>query len=147
MRAKILIAVFALLMPSQALGASPGSCTATATSDVASARLSLLARGFNLTGWMDNGSRRRPDFALLGMLRARGLTHVRLPVAAEPLLGAFSDRQTVADQLKELDFALQTLLKIGFAVSLDVHPGGKFSRLHASDPDEGFRLLQSLWET
>jgi endoglucanase len=145
MRAKILIAVFALLVPSQALGESR-SCAPTPTSDVASSRLSLMARGFNLTGWMDGGSR-RPDFALLAKLRARGLTHVRLPVTPEPLLSAFSDHQTIASQLKELDFALQTLLKIGFAVSLDVHPGGKFSRLHVSDPDAGFRLLQSLWET
>jgi endoglucanase len=147
MRAKILVAVFALLVPSQALGQSHSSCAAMATPDVASSRLSLLARGFNLTGWMDGESRRRPDFALLGMLRARGLTHVRLPVAAEPLLDFFSDRQAIENQLKELDFALQTLLKIGFGVSLDVHPGGKFSRLHASNPDEGFRLLQSLWKT
>jgi endoglucanase len=147
MRAKILLAVLALLVPSQALGESQSSCVANATSGVAGSRLSLLARGFNLTGWMDGESRRRPDFALLGMLQARGLTHVRLPVAPELLLGSFSDRHAIANQLNELDFAIQKLLEIGFGVSLDVHPGGKFSRLHASNPDEGFRLLQSLWRT
>lgn len=147
MRAKILLAVLALLLPSQSFAESQNSCVANATSGVAGARLSLLARGFNLTGWMDGESRRRPDFALLGMLQARGLTHVRLPVAPELLLDSFSDRHAIASQLNELDFAVRKLLDIGFGVSLDVHPGGKFSRLHASNPDEGFRLLQSLWRT
>jgi endoglucanase len=148
MRAKILLAALSLLvLPSQSFGESQNSCVANPTSGVAGSRLSLLARGFNLTGWTDGESRRRPDFALLGMLQARGLTHVRLPVAPELLLDSFSDRHAIASQLNELDFAIQKLLDIGFSVSLDVHPGGKFSRLHASNPDEGFRLLQSLWRT
>ena len=50
MRAKVLLAVLALLVPSQALGESQNSCVANATSGVAGSRLSLLARGFNLTG-------------------------------------------------------------------------------------------------
>ena len=60
------------------------------------------------------------------MLHARGLTHVRLPVAPEPSPNSFSDHRAIAkSSLNELDFALQKLLDIGFAVSLDVlDPGG-----------------------
>ena len=56
MRAKILLAVLILLLPSQSLAESQNSCVANATSGVAGPRLSLLARGFNLTGWLDGES-------------------------------------------------------------------------------------------
>ena len=138
MRAKVLLAVLTLLIPSQALGEGRSSCVANATSAL-QARGCLCWRGASISPGDGGESRRRPDFSLLGMLQARGLTHIRLPVAPEFLLESFSDRHAIANQLNELDFAIQKLLDIGFAVSLDVHPGGKFPacmhpiRMRASD--------------
>jgi endoglucanase len=121
----------------------PARC---ATYGLPADRFALLARGFNLTGWLSGDDPRRPDLALLARLRARGFTHIRLPVAAERLLDTFSSRQNMSRQLAELDFALAELIQIGFGVSLDLHPAGPLSRLHAADPEAGYRLIATLWQ-
>src|SRR3954447_18745380 len=73
---------------------------------VAPSRLATLARGFNLTGWLDSASPRAPDEkALAGLLR-RGFTHIRLPVTPETISTAFSSPDQVAAQLKMLDHAI-----------------------------------------
>ncbi len=95
---------------------------------------------------MSGETTRRPDRAALAGLRARGFTHIRLPVAAERLLTAFGSGDAVARQLAELDTAVDTLIGLGFGVSLDLHPGDRFGRLHVSDPDRGFALIETLWQ-
>src|SRR5712691_1559348 len=112
---------------------------------VKSERIATLSRGFNLTGWMDGETPRRPDERVLAGLRARGFTHIRLPVTPERLLAAFSSRDDVARQLAELDTAIDDLTGLGFGVSIDLHPGDRFGRLHAADPDRGFELIDALW--
>src|SRR5712692_2922088 len=112
---------------------------------VASERLAILARGFNLTGWMSGETPRRPDQLVLASLRARGFAHIRLPVTAERLLTVFSSHDDVVRQLTELDAAVETLIGVGYGVSLDLHPGDRFGRLHVSDPRRGFELLETLW--
>src|SRR5712692_9047312 len=112
---------------------------------VASERLATLARGFNLTGWMSGETPRRPDQLVLASLRARGFAHIRLPVTAERLLTVFSSHDDVVRQLTELDAAVETLIGVGHGVSLDLHPGDRFGRLHVSDPRRGFELLETLW--
>jgi len=123
------------------------ACAQRPSAGVAGERLALLSRGFNLTSWMSGEATRRPDQAVLANLRARGFTHIRLPVAAERLLTAFGSRDGVARQLTELDTAVDTLIRLGFGVSLDLHPGDRFGRLHASDPSRGFELIEPLWQT
>ena len=114
-------------------------------SAVPPARLALLARGFNLTGWLDGATTRRPDLASLADLRRRGLTHVRLPVTPERLLEAFSGAARVRRDLDELDRAIDSLIGLGFGVSLDLHPGGKLGPLQVADPQTAFSLLDGLW--
>src|SRR5712691_6898356 len=91
---------------------SPPSTTAPACEariGVPPSRLAALARGFNLPGWLEGGTPRRPDTGVLAGLRARGFSHIRLPVGAERLMEEFSLRTDVARQLAELDLAVDTL--------------------------------------
>src|SRR5262245_26642501 len=114
---------------------------------VPATRLATMARGFNLTGWLEGPSPRPPDErALAGLLR-RGMTHIRLPVTPEKLSEAFSTRDQVAAQLKTLDYAIDRLIGLGFGVSLDVHPGDRIGRLHVADPERAFETLKTVWLT
>jgi endoglucanase len=121
------------------------SCSAQADTGVPASRLAALARGFNLPGWLEGSTPRRPDMAVLASLHARGFTHIRLPVGAELLMEELNPGGDVARQLAELDFAIDRLTRLGFAVSIDVHPGGNFSQLHVAQPERAFALLESLW--
>lgn len=107
--------------------------------------MAMLARGFNLTGWLDGKETRRPDPLALADLRRRGFTHIRLPVAAERLMEAFSAPADVVRDLAELDRAIDMLLAAGFAVSLDLHPGGWLGPLHVAQPDRALELIENLW--
>jgi endoglucanase len=136
-------------LPAEATGVHAGqpACGVKDPGGVPAARLDALARGFNLTGWLDGAAVRRPDERVLAALRARGFTHVRLPVTAERVMAAFTGRDDVERRLAELDRALGTLLALGFAVSLDVHPGHELSRLHAAEPRRGLALIEALWRS
>jgi endoglucanase len=138
----LVLAVVALLPVIAQAADSRRRCDAQA---VPGERLSRLARGFNLTSWLSSDNPRRPDLAVLASLHTRGFTHIRLPVAPEPLMAAFSRREAVEQRLAELDFALSSLIGLGFGVSLDLHPGGRLGRLHAASPPEGYRLIAKLW--
>jgi endoglucanase len=114
---------------------------------VAPTRLATLARGFNLTGWLEGPTPRAPDErALAGLLR-RGMTHIRLPVTPEKLSEAFSRRDQIDAQLKTLDYAIDRLIGLGFGVSLDLHPGDRIGRLHVAEPDRAFDILKAVWLT
>jgi endoglucanase len=130
---------------SSGAGAQARSCHSTAVSSVPATRLAVLARGFNLTGWLDGEETRRPDFAVLASLRRRGFTHIRLPVTAERLVPALSGAPEIAQRIGELDSAIDKLIALGFGVSLDFHPGNKLSRLHVAEPERAFGLMQALW--
>jgi endoglucanase len=129
-----------------AVGEGGSSCAAIEIS-VPEDRLASLARGFNLNGWLDGPETRRPDFELLADLRKRGFTHIRLAVAPERLLSAFGTAEQVAQNFGELDTAIRRLLGLGFAVSLDIHPGQGLGGLQTAKPEQAFRLLDQLWRT
>jgi endoglucanase len=120
-------------------------CAFLGATGVPAQRLAALARGFNLPGWLDGGATRRPDPGTLAALHRRGFTHVRLPVTPERLIAAFSAPADVARDRAELDAALDRLLAIGFSVSLDLHPGERLNRLHTSEPERAFALIDALW--
>jgi endoglucanase len=121
------------------------ACEARPSAGVPAARLAILARGFNLTGWLDGPTVRRPDERVLATLRSRGFTHIRLPVTAERLMEAFSNPDEVGRRLTELDRALGTLLRLGYGISLDLHPGDRLGRLHVADPNGALELIDVLW--
>jgi len=111
---------------------------------VPSDSIKALARGFNAAGWMD-GVGPPPPTDLLRSLRKAGMTHVRLPVTAELVMRRFSPVDELDTQLGALDGALTELIGLGYRVSVDLHPGGKFSRLHHDDPDAAMLALRDAW--
>jgi endoglucanase len=142
---KVLLLGTALALVPSVVSAQRSRCDFLAQSTVPAERLTALARGFNLTGWLDGEETRRPNTETLRALHRRGFTHVRLPVMPERLLVEFSNPADVARDRAELEAALDVLIAIGFAVSLDVHPGGRFEGLHKDEPSRAFALLDALW--
>src|SRR5665213_2832564 len=116
------------------LAAIPNPAAATAceyrTGSVPPQAIASLSRGFNLAGWLDGPESIPPDIAVLRSLRRAGMTHIRLPVWAERVMLRFSPQRDVDDELRSLDSALTLLLAQGYHVSVDLHPGERFSRLH-----------------
>lgn len=140
--------VFALSVgaaPVGAAGLQDAACQIRVHSDVPAPRLMAVARGFNLTGWLDQAEPRRPDLRTLQRLQERGFTHVRLPVKAELLMAAYTEPWLLRQHWQELAEAVDTLLGLGWTVSIDVHPGADFGKLHRTEPEHGFALLSALW--
>jgi endoglucanase len=108
------------------------------------ARLAALARGFNADGWI-NGAQPPPPLALLASLRKAGMSHVRLPVPAEQVMQRFASAPERAARLGMVDAALKTLLGLGYAVSVDLHPGEKFNALHKADAAASMQAMQDAW--
>jgi endoglucanase len=107
--------------------------------------LKALARGFNLDGWLAGPQSIAPDLEVLRALRQAGMSHVRLPVAAELVMRRFSSASVVSEQLKAIEAALRELLSLGYRVSVDLHPGERFNRLHRDDPAAALEALQDAW--
>ena len=112
---------------------------------VATDRIERLARGFNLPDQAPLAPGKRPDRATLAWLRRRGMSHVRLPFLGEAAMAHFSDRNRIKAALDDLDRALDVLLALDFAVSVDMHPGGGFQRLHRAEPGAGYDALAEAW--
>lgn len=152
-RMHILAAVSGAIMTALAMGvavarSSPAgnqsACPEQPGDGVPPSRLTVLARGFNVQGWLELPPR-PPDIAVLAQLRARGFTHVRLPVAIETLTEPFSTPAGVRRQFGALDAAVATLFRLDFAVSIDMHPSGRFSRLHVEQPERALSIAESVW--
>jgi len=109
------------------------------------ARLARLARGFSLPDRVPAEGRKAPDRAILGWLRGRGMTHVRLPVRGESVMARFSSPAAIAAAIADLRAALDLLLGLGFAVTIDMHPGDDFGRLHRADPEAALEALREGW--
>jgi endoglucanase len=121
------------------------ACAPMLSAGVPAARIAALSRGFNLPGWLDTTKHERPDLSVLRDLRRRGLSHIRLPVNGELLAPEFSRPSAIEIQFAELDYAVDVLLALGFAVTLDMHPSERFGRLHARDPRQAYELIERLW--
>ncbi len=155
MRALALALLPALLLPlpgpavaapdRAALCAAQSAAQSAARGGVSEALVGRLARGFNLTGWIEGDTPTPPDPALLRRLLARGLTHVRLPFDGERLMPALGTAAARAEGLARLDAALRQLLDAGFTVSLDMHPGERFGALHRAEPERALAQLDAAW--
>jgi endoglucanase len=141
----LLVGTALALVPAVASAQRPANCAFLAESTVPAQRISAVARGFNLPGWLDGEGTRRPNTETLAELRRRGFTHIRLPVTPERLMPEFSKPAAIARDRAELDAALDLLIGIGFAVSVDLHPGERLGRLHKSEPEHAFALIDGLW--
>ncbi|MCK1738786.1 cellulase family glycosylhydrolase [Bradyrhizobium sp. 138] len=109
---------------------------------VAPERLAALARGFNADGWINGAP---PGRELLQQLRKAGMSHVRLPVPAERVMPRFSAKAERDETLGVLDQALKQLIALGYSISVDLHPGERFNRLHKEDPDAALGQMQEAW--
>ncbi|WP_128928271.1 glycoside hydrolase family 5 protein [Bradyrhizobium guangxiense] len=109
---------------------------------VAPGRLAALSRGFNADGWI-NGE--VPSRGLLQQLRKSGMSHVRLPVPAERVMPRFAAKAERDETLRVVDKALKQLTALGYATSVDLHPGERFNRLHKDDPDAALQQMQEAW--
>jgi endoglucanase len=107
--------------------------------------LKSLSRGVNLAGWMDGTGSPAPPAALLRELHLRGMTHVRLPVPAESVMRRFAAEGDLQRQLHAVDQALSTLTSIGFHVSVDLHPGNRFTALHRGNAEASRIALRDAW--
>lgn len=101
-----------------------------------------LARGFNLPGWVDREQGVAPARSVLKKLRSLGFASIRLPVAADPLLAG---GDTARAMLRRIADAVALCETMGFAVVLDLHPGGNFAASLRDDPAEGSRQAVAAW--
>lgn len=104
-----------------------------------------LARGFSLTGWFDERTPRPPDFAVLAELRARGMTHIRLPIAAESVMTRFTPAAAVATRRRQIAAGIDALLARGYAVVVDLHGGGRLGELFAQNPEAAQAAVVQAW--
>jgi endoglucanase len=118
-----------------------------ARASVADDRLKPLARGFNLPDQAPLNPDKRPDRATLLWLRRRGMSHVRLPFLGEAAMARFSDSLRTKTVLDDLDRALDLLLDLDFVVSVDMHPGGEFQKLHRAAPQAALAALTEAWRS
>src|SRR5262249_28624301 len=149
------IAAAAALILASAISATAGTldapvraaCEVRVVAEPPRTRLDIMARGFNLTGWLDSVPARPPDRDMLAQLRQRGFPHIRLPVTAERIMETFSTPDGVQRQLRELDGALTGLADLGYGVSLDLHPGRRLGTLQEVDPTLAFDLIDAAWRS
>jgi endoglucanase len=132
----------ALALSTAALFASGASGATVATS-----RIARLARGFNLPDQAPLHPGKRPDRATLVWLQRRGMTHVRLPFDGEAVMSRFGDPARATATFDDLDRALDLLLDADFAVSVDMHPGDAFQKLHRAEPKAAFEALTEAWKS
>jgi endoglucanase len=124
--------------------ASADSCAALSHT-VPPQRTTALSRGFNVDGWLNGPQATPPAAPLLLELRKAGMTHVRLPVPAERLMRRFATATERDDVLRELGRAIKQLTSLGYSVSVDLHPGDRFNRLHRDDPPASMAAMKGAW--
>jgi endoglucanase len=108
-------------------------------------RIAALSRGFNADGWINGPRPAPPSDGLLRELRKAGMTHVRLPVPAESVMPGFASKAEQDDRLYAVDRALTQLTALGYYVSIDLHPGDRFNRLHREEPAASRQQMKDAW--
>jgi endoglucanase len=107
--------------------------------------IAALSRGFNADGWFSRPQSAAPSAGLLRELRNAGMTHVRLPVPAERAMRRFASASEREELLRELGRAVEQLISLGYFVSIDLHPGDRFNRLHQADPAASMDEMKNAW--
>jgi endoglucanase len=125
--------------------ADPGRACPQLSHSVPANVIQALSRGFNLDGWINTKGSTAPSTALLRELRNAGMTHIRLPVPAERVMSRFASKADRDEQLREIDHALRELTSLGYHVSLDLHPGDRFARLHREEPETSLQEMKDAW--
>jgi len=134
----------AFLCSASILLADAASACAILNHTVPAERINGLARGFNADGWI-NGAQSAPPSGLLLQLRKQGMTHVRLPVPAEQIMPWFASSDDRNARLDAVNAAIKTLVSLGYHVSIDLHAGPSFNRLHREAPVAAMRAMKDAW--
>lgn len=104
---------------------------------------SVPTRGFNLPGWVDRETGSRPAHSVLEKLHRLGFRTIRLPVAADTIVGR--DARSGTDMLRQIHAAVAELNGIGFGVIVDLHPDGEFMEALRNDPQAGGLEAAAAW--
>ncbi len=134
----------AFLCSASILLSDAASACAILDHTVPAERINGLARGFNADGWI-NGAQSAPPSGLLLQLRKQGMTHVRLPVPAEQIMPWFASSDDRNARLDAVNAAIKTLVSLGYHVSIDLHAGPSFNRLHREAPVAAMRAMKDAW--
>ncbi len=140
-RLALLLLAATCMLPADPANAACPALTHTVPAD----RIAALSRGFNADGWINGPQSQPPTDGLLRELRKAGMTHVRLPMPAEPIMPRFGSKPDRDDRLRALDRALTKLASLGYYVSVDLHPGDRFNRLHREEPAAAMQEMKSAW--
>jgi endoglucanase len=136
---------FALVLLGSPLAPDPVSACSQLVHDVPASVIQALSRGFNLDGWFNERDSAPPSIELLRELRKAGMSHVRLPVPAERVMPRYASKAERDERLHQIDLAVSELLSLGYHVSLDLHPGDRFNRLHQQDPEASLQEMKDGW--
>lgn len=139
--AAAIASVLALLSPAPV----HASCV-TLQHDVPATRIQALARGFNLDGQLNRLDPAPINASLLRELRNRGMTNIRLPVPAESVMARFSSERDIARQLGNLNRTTADLISLDYYVTIDLHPGEQFRRLHKDNSAQALDALRDAWD-
>lgn len=132
----------------QSLGIIGGAIAAATVGNPVKARTlrPSLLRGFNLPDLVPQKYNTRINPDQLRTLHRLGMRHIRLPVVGENFMPRFAGRATIDYTLDVLDRVLDDLLKLNFAVTVDMHPAEEFPRLLEKSAVEGEAALISAWK-
>ena len=109
------------------------------------AAIESTGRGVNLPDWDRIGASDATRSAALERLEGAGFTHVRLPVD-DGKLHAYGARHVDAEAyLDDLTGEIAALNAMGFAVSVDLHPGAGLFGLYRSDPEAALIVAEDVW--
>ncbi|MFL6429661.1 MAG: glycoside hydrolase family 5 protein [Acidobacteriaceae bacterium] len=117
----------------------------------AARRAQLLHRGVNASMWfaqaIDYSPARLRSYTTgddIALMRAMGFDHVRLSIDGDELLRGASPSSRNGAFVGELDTAVNTMLKDGLRVIVDVHPSDEFKHQLRTD-DAAVTRFCALW--
>lgn len=106
------------------------------------AAIAALRAGVNLPNWDEDGTATIPRSRTLTTLREWGMSHIRLPIDDERFGGEHEGAERYLAALSE---EIAELQKLGFSVSVDLHPGARLADLYDRDPEAALRAVMALW--
>ena len=118
---------------------------------LAARRAQLLHRGVNASMWFaqasDYSAARLRSYTTaddIALMRTMGFDHVRLSIDGDELLRGAPANGLNASFVTELDAAMNTMLKDGLRVIVDVHPSDQFKRQLRTE-DAAVTRFCALW--
>jgi endoglucanase len=129
----------------------PASVAGPSTASVAARRAQLLRRGVNASMWFAQAGDYSPERLRsyttaddIALMHSMGFDHVRLSIDGDALLRDAPPHGLNAAFVAELDTAVNTMLKDGLRVIVDVHPSDPF-KVQLRSNDDAITHFVALW--